>query len=80
MAIQQEISLELNESKIGKAFKVLIDRKEDGFFIGRTEFDSVEVDNEVLIDATQNYLPLGEFVHVKITDASDYDLYAEPIA
>ncbi len=79
MAIQQEISLELNQAKIGKEFKVLIDRKEDGYFIGRTEFDSVEVDNEVLIDARENYLTLGDFVQAKIIDASDYDLFAEPI-
>lgn len=79
MAIQQEISLELNQEKIGKEFKVLIDRKEDGYFIGRTEFDSVEVDNEVLLDARENYLTLGEFVQAKIVDASDYDLFAVPI-
>tara|TARA_R110002096_G_scaffold436050_1_gene666196 strand:+ start:140010 stop:141311 length:1302 start_codon:yes stop_codon:yes gene_type:complete len=77
MAIQQEISAQLNSKKIGKEFKVLIDRREGEFFIGRTEFDSPDVDNEVLIDT--DYLKTGEFVNVKITDATDYDLYAELI-
>lgn len=75
MAIQQEISANLNSSKIGKEFKVLIDRREGEFFVGRTEFDSPDVDNEVLIDT--DYLKAGEFVKVKITDSSDYDLYGE---
>lgn len=77
MAIQQEISARLNSKKIGKEFKVLIDRKEGEFFIGRTEFDSPDVDNEVLIDT--EYLKVGEFVNVKITDATDYDLYGDLI-
>ncbi len=75
MAIQQEISAELNAEKIGKEFKVLIDRKEGQYFVGRTEFDSPDVDNEVLIDT--EYLKTGEFVRVKVTGASDYDLFAE---
>jgi len=75
MAIQQEISDELNQAKIGKTFKVLIDRKESDNYIGRTEFDSPEVDNEVIIDATANYLRVGDFANIKITDASDFDLY-----
>lgn len=77
MAIQQEISAELNAEKIGQEFKVLIDRKEGQYFVGRTEFDSPDVDNEVLIDT--DYLKAGDFVKVRISSASDYDLYAEVI-
>ncbi|MGY5847427.1 30S ribosomal protein S12 methylthiotransferase RimO [Salegentibacter sp. HM20] len=79
MEIQSQISWELNQQKIGKIFKVVIDRKEGNYFIGRTEFDSPDVDNEVLIDATEIYLKTGEFYEVRITDAADFDLYAEPI-
>jgi len=79
MAIQQEVSMSLNGEKVGKEFKVLIDRKEGNFFIGRTEFDSPDVDNEVLIDATQHFVRQGDFVEVKVYEASDYDLYAEPV-
>jgi ribosomal protein S12 methylthiotransferase len=76
MEIQKQISLELNERRIGQTFKVLIDKKEGDYFIGRTEFDSPEVDNEVLINASSSYARIGDFVKVKITDASEYDLYA----
>jgi ribosomal protein S12 methylthiotransferase len=76
MEVQQEISLEKNQEKIGKVFKTLIDKKEAGRYLGRTEFDSVEVDNEVIIHS-QNKLPIGDFVHVKITKAYDYDLEGE---
>ena len=79
MAIQQEISMNLNAQKVGKEFKVLIDRKEGNFFIGRTEFDSPDVDNEVLIDATKHFVRQGDFVQVKVCEASDYDLYTEPV-
>lgn len=79
MDLQQGISLELNQQKIGKTFKVLIDRKEGGNFYGRTEFDSPEVDNEVILDAKQNYLRVGDFVMAKITGASEFDLIAEPV-
>ncbi len=79
MAIQQEISLELNQQKIGKVFKVLIDKKEGGFYYGRTEFDSVEVDNEVLIDASTNYCSVGGFCDVMIDDATEYDLIGHVI-
>lgn len=75
MELQQGISLELNQQKVGKTFKVLIDRKEGGDFIGRTEFDSPEVDNEVIIDASENYLRIGDFVSVTITSATEFDLY-----
>ena len=79
MAIQQEVSMSLNGEKVGKEFKVLIDRKEGNFFIGRTEYDSPDVDNEVLIDATKHFVRQGDFVQVKVYEASDYDLYAEPV-
>ena len=77
MEIQAQISWELNQEKIGKTFKVVIDRKEGNYFVGRTEFESPDVDNEVLIDATKIYLKTGQFATVKITDAADFDLYAE---
>ncbi|GAB4156790.1 MAG: 30S ribosomal protein S12 methylthiotransferase RimO [Winogradskyella sp.] len=80
MEIQSQISWELNQEKIGKEFKVVIDRKEGNYFIGRTEFDSPDVDNEVLIDATKTYLKTGEFTTVKITEAEDFDLYAEVLS
>jgi len=79
MEIQSQISWELNQEKIGKEFKVVIDRKEGNYFVGRTEFDSPDVDNEVLIDASKTYLKTGEFATVKITDAADFDLYAESV-
>jgi len=78
MEIQSQISWELNQQKIGQTFRCIIDRKEGNHFIGRTEFDSPDVDNEVLVDAAQYYLKQGEFVNLKITDAADFDLYAEP--
>ena len=77
MKIQSEISWELNKNKIGKEFKVIIDRKSGNYYLGRTEFDSPDVDNEVLIDARNIYLKIGEYVNAKIIDASDFDLYAE---
>lgn len=77
MEIQSQISWELNQEKIGQTFKVVIDRKEGNYFVGRTEFDSPDVDNEVLIDATTTYLKTGEFYNVKIIEAEDFDLYAE---
>ena len=79
MEIQSQISWELNQQKIGKVFKVIIDRKEGNYFIGRTEADSPDVDNEVLIDATTVYLKTGDFYEVEITDAADFDLYGKPI-
>jgi ribosomal protein S12 methylthiotransferase len=76
MEVQEQISYDLNQEKIGKTFKVLIDKKEGGHFVGRTEFDSVEVDNEVLIDAATQYCRVGDFVNVKVYDATEFDLYA----
>lgn len=76
MEVQQEISFEKNQEKIGKVFKTLIDKKESGRYLGRTEFDSVEVDNEVIIHSEKK-LPIGDFVNVKITKAYDYDIEGE---
>jgi ribosomal protein S12 methylthiotransferase len=78
MEVQQEISYEKNLEKVGKVFKVLIDKKEAGRYLGRTEFDSVEVDNEVVIHSSEK-LPIGDFVNVKITRAYDYDLEGEVV-
>ena len=75
MEVQRQISNELNSKKIGKIFKTIIDRKEGGFYIGRTEYDSPEVDNEVLIE-TENKLKIGQFYNARITKADDFDLYA----
>lgn len=80
MDVQEGISREINEAKIGKTFNVLIDRKESGNFVGRTEHDSPEVDNEVLIDASKHYLRVGDFADIKINDATEFDLYGEPVA
>jgi len=79
MEIQSQISFELNQQKVGKVFKCLFDRKEGNQFIGRTEFDSPDVDNEVLVDATKHYIQLGQFINIKITEAGDFDLYGEPV-
>ena len=76
MEVQQEISYEKNQEKLGQTFKVLIDKKESGRYLGRTEFDSVEVDNEVIVHSARELKP-GEFVQVKITKAYDFDLEGE---
>ncbi len=78
MNLQESISLEINQQKIDKTFKVLIDRKEGPNFIGRTEHDSPEVDNEVIIDAKEDYLRVGDFVNIKIDSATEFDLYGKP--
>jgi ribosomal protein S12 methylthiotransferase len=77
MELQQGISDELNQQKVGKTLKVLFDRKEGGYFIGRTEFDSPEVDNEVLVSAENTYVRIGDFSNVKVNSASEFDLYGE---
>jgi ribosomal protein S12 methylthiotransferase len=79
MEIQGQISWELNQRYVGGVYRCLIDRVEDGFFVARTEFDSPEVDNEVLVDAKKHYLRVGDFVNLKIVEAADFDLYAEPV-
>lgn len=78
MEVQQEISFELNQQKVGKVFKTLIDKKEAGRYLGRTEFDSVEVDNEVVIHSDKK-LTIGEFYNVRISKAYDYDLEGDVI-
>ena len=79
MELQAGISMEMNQTKVGRIYKVLIDRKEAGEFVGRTEFDSPEVDNEVILDAKHNYLRIGDFVHAKVTGATEFDLMADPV-
>ena len=79
MKIQSEISWEQNQKKVGKIYRCVIDRKQGEHFVGRTEIDSPDVDNEVLIDAKKYYLKLGDFTDVEITDATDFDLYGIPI-
>jgi ribosomal protein S12 methylthiotransferase len=78
MAIQSQISWENNQQMIGKTLRCLIDRKEGNYFIGRSEYDSPDVDNEIRIDAKVHYLRLGDFVDVTIEQAEDFDLYASP--
>ena len=75
MELQSQISFDLNQVKIGKSFRVLFDRKEGDYFIGRTEFDSPDVDNEVLVKADDTYIRIGDFAQIKITHADHYDLY-----
>ena len=79
MAVQQGISEDINSLKVGQTFKVLFDRKEGDYFVGRTEFDSPEVDNEVLVAAKDTYVRIGDFAHVKITSTAAFDLYGEII-
>jgi ribosomal protein S12 methylthiotransferase len=78
MEVQQEISFEHKKKKVNKVFKVIIDKKESGRYLGRTEFDSVEVDNEVVIHSSKK-LPIGDFINVRITKAYDYDLEGEVV-
>ncbi len=78
MAIQQEISLELNEAKVGRVMKAIIDSENDDYYLGRTEYDSPEVDPGVLVAKTRKLNP-GDIVNVRITEAAPYDLYAEPV-
>ena len=79
MEVQAQVSFELNQEKVGKVFKCIFDRKEGDHFIGRTEFDSPDVDNDVLVDAKKHYIQMGQFIDIKITEATDFDLYGEPI-
>lgn len=80
MEIQQEISARKNEAKVGQSFRVLFDRKEGGYFVGRTEGDSPEVDNEVLVPAEGQYVRVGDFANVRITEATEYDIFGEVAA
>ena len=79
MQIQSQISWELNQTKVGKIYKCVIDRKQGNHFVGRTEIDSPDVDNEVLIDAEKFYLKTGDFAAIEITEATDFDLYGVPV-
>jgi ribosomal protein S12 methylthiotransferase len=79
MEIQQDISFDKNSEKIGQTMRVLFDRKEGEYFVGRTEFDSPEVDNEVLVNAKDNYVRIGDFANVKITKAEEYDLFGDVV-
>lgn len=79
MDIQQSISFEHNQKRVGKIMKVLFDRKEGEYFVGRTEYDSPEVDNEVLVDAKDQYVRIGDFANIEITDAEEYDLYGKVV-
>ena len=79
MKIQSEISWELNQKKVGKTYRCVIDRKQGDYFVGRTEIDSPNVDNEVLIDAKSNYLKLGDFSTILITEVTDFDLFGVPV-
>ncbi len=79
MKIQSKISYELNQNKINNTYMCIIDRKEGNNYVGRTEFDSPDVDNEVLVDARKHYLKIGDFVNLKIVDSTEFDLYAVPV-
>lgn len=79
MELQREISLSKNIQRVGTQQKVLVDRKEGGYFIGRTQYDSPEVDNEVLIDAKKFFVRLGDFVTVEVINAEDFDLFGIPV-
>ena len=79
MELQGGISLELNQAKVGSVFRVLVDKAEGGHYIARTEFDSPDVDNEVLIPTKDNYLRVGDFAEVRITEAREHELMAVPV-
>ena len=78
MEVQSQISFELNQKRVGKTYRCLFDKKEGDYFIGRTEFDSPDVDNEVLVDAREHYINIGKFIDITITEAGDFDLYGVP--
>ncbi len=79
MELQGQISFEMNQEKVGKTFDCIFDRKEGKYFIGRTEFDSPDVDNNVIVDGSKHYIQIGHFVKIRITEATDFDLYGEPV-
>ncbi len=79
MQVQEQISFEMNQEKVGRTFDCIFDRKEGKFFIGRTEFDSPDVDNNVIVDGSKHYVQIGHFVKIRITEATDFDLYGEPV-
>jgi ribosomal protein S12 methylthiotransferase len=77
MELQSGISLELNQQKVGNIYKVLFDRLEGDYFIGRTQYDSPEVDNEVLVHKNDGFARIGDFANVKITEAEEFDLFGK---
>ena len=77
MELQSQISWEKNQEKIGNTYRCIFDRKEGNYFVGRTEYDSPDVDNTVLVEAKDTYISIGEFVNIKITSAEEFDLYCE---
>jgi ribosomal protein S12 methylthiotransferase len=77
MELQSQISWEKNQERVGKVYRCIFDRKEGNYFVGRTEFDSPDVDNTVLVPAENTYLSIGEFADIKITSAEEFDLYGE---
>ena len=77
MQLQEQISAELSAEKVGKVFRIIIDREEEGYYIGRTEFDSPEVDCEVLVSSSDYQLEIGQFYEARITAAEEFDLYAD---
>ena len=77
MELQSSISWKKNQEKVGKVFRCIFDRKEGNYFVGRTEYDSPDVDNTVLVSAENLYLPIGEFADIRITSAEEFDLYGE---
>ena len=77
MQLQEQISAELSAEKVGKVFRIIIDREEEGYYIGRTEFDSPEVDCEVLVSSSNYQLEIGQFYEARITAAEEFDLYAD---
>lgn len=79
MELQAGISFELNQKKVGSAFKCIFDRLEGGYYIGRTQYDSPDVDNEVLVDANKHYINIGKFINIEITEATDFDLIGKPV-
>lgn len=79
MELQASISFELNQKKIGKVFKCIFDRKEGDHYIGRTQYDSPDVDNEVLVESSKHFINIGKFIDIKITEATDFDLMGEPL-
>ena len=79
MALQSQISFEKNQAKTGKILRCIFDRKEGNYYVGRTQYDSPEVDNEVWVDATKYAIDLGKFIDIKITSATEFDLYGEPV-
>ncbi len=80
MELQAGISFELNQAKVGQVFRCIFDRQETGYYIGRTQYDSPDVDNEILVDANKHFINIGKYIDIKITEATDFDLIGEPVS